>query len=364
MSYKILLNLILLVSFLVIFYVVQTNKEQTDAFKNQQEFTDTLEAGFSTPVTKSNFSEVTKLPSVSVVDKYFNIWCIFTKVKSRSSSLRYKFETLIKSIFESSSIKLSFHIISDSKSQYFAEKIFDDINSSATTPIEFKVQYHDVKNITSQLSGLTSTMLPYFSSQPGAYYSDALFFISLGLHRVAPAIQTRAVLLDVDTKLVDDIALLFQEFNRFGERAVLGIAPELSPVYQHILYSYRSRHKHTPLGSPLSLGGFPGVNSGVLLLHLDRLRASAEYNHLLTPQAVRRLANKYSFKGHLGDQDWYTLVGMDRPHLLHLLPCGWNRQLCDWWRDHGYRDVFDSFAYCSQRTRLYHGNCNTPIPRD
>lgn len=53
---------------------------------------------------------------------------------------------------------------------------------------------------------------------------------------------------------------------------------------------------------------------------------------------------------------------MEHPHLVHLLPCVWNRQLCTWWRDHGYRDVFDAFAYCNGAVKLYHGNCNTPIP--
>lgn len=80
--------------------------------------------------------------------------------------------------------------------------------------MNLQVHYYDVMNITSQLSQVTAAMLPHFSSQPGAYYSDALFFISLGLHRVAPLTQSRAILLDVDIKLVDDIAQLFQEFNK------------------------------------------------------------------------------------------------------------------------------------------------------
>lgn len=83
---------------------------------------------------------------------------------------------------------------------------------------------------------------------------------------------------------------------RFSEGAVLGIAPELSPVYQHILYQFRSKHKHTHLGSAFSMGGFPGVNSGVLLLDFDRIRASDEYNQLLTPSAVKLMVDKYSFK--------------------------------------------------------------------
>lgn len=93
---------------------------------------------------------------------------------------------------------------------------------------KLQVQYYDVKNITSQLSELTKAMLPFFSSQPGAYYSDALFFISLGLHKVAPPTQSRAVMLDVDTKVLDDIAFLFHEFNR---SVLLYLIYFICPVY-------------------------------------------------------------------------------------------------------------------------------------
>ncbi|XP_054271145.1 xyloside xylosyltransferase 1 [Macrosteles quadrilineatus] len=362
MFYKILLNLLLLVTFLLILYVIQTNK-QIDVFHKSYNEENAEILNVSTSVSSVLFA-TTRVKNVSVIDQYFNIWCIFTKVKNRSSSLKYKFSTLITSVLQHSSVKLSFHIISDAKSKYFAQILFDDIRISSKVHVDFKVRFYDVRNITLQLSKLTSSMLPYFTSQPGSYYSDALFFISLGLHQVAPESQNRAIMLDVDTKVVADIALLFHEFNRFGKRAVLGIAPELSPVYHHILYLYRNHHKHSRLGAPLSTGGFPGVNSGVLLLDFQRLRLSDEYNQLLNPDAVKQMVDKYSFKGHLGDQDFYTLVGFERPHLLHQLSCGWNHQLCEWWRDHGYRDVFDNFSHCSEPTLLYHGNCNTPIPQD
>lgn len=68
------------------------------------------------------------------------------------------------------------------------------------------------------------------------------------------------------------------------------------------------------------------------------------------------------FQGHLGDQDFYTLLTIENPHLVYLLPCNWNRQLCEWWKHHGYADVFDRFARCDGPIYLYHGNCNTPIP--
>lgn len=60
------------------------------------------------------------------------------------------------------------------------------------------------------------TMRKYFTSQPDSYYSDALFFISLGLHRIAVN-QTLAVMIDIDTKLNTDIKLLFNEFKQFGK---------------------------------------------------------------------------------------------------------------------------------------------------
>jgi len=71
---------------------------------------------------------------------------------------------------------------------------------------------------------------------------------------------------------------------------------------------------------------------------------------------------RFNFKGHLGDQDWYTLVSYEHPELIYRLSCGWNRQLCTWWKLHGYADTFDSFAKCTEKVHLYHGNCDTPIP--
>ena len=55
---------------------------------------------------------------------------------------------------------------------------------------------------------------------------------------------------------------------------------------------------------------------------------------------------------------------MEHPELFHVLDCTWNRQLCTWWKDHGYSDVFDQYFRCDGEVKIYHGNCNTPIPED
>lgn len=99
-----------------------------------------------------------------------------------------------------------------------------------------------------------------------------------------------------------------------------------------------------------------------MLLDLASMRASSLYNQLLEPDHVAKLANQYRFRGHLGDQDFFTMIGMEHPELFYSLACGWNRQLCTWWRDHGYGDIFQLYYRCDGPVSIYHGNCNTPIP--
>lgn len=79
---------------------------------------------------------------------------------------------------------------------------------------------------------------------------------------------------------------------------------------------------------------------------------------------MKCICSSILLQGHLGDQDFYTLLGMERPELIHMVDCGWNRQLCTWWRDRGYADVFANYSECHSETKLWHGNCNTPIPDD
>lgn len=163
---------------------------------------------------------------------------------------------------------------------------------------------------------------------------------------------------------------------------MFGLAPELTPVYRHILYQYRAKNAFTDFGTPYTdvqtpahnsnhhrIGGsnivkhgYPGLNSGVVLIDFDRIRKSKLYANLLDAVHVQRITSKYEFKGHLGDQDYYTLIGYEHPSLIYRMDCVWNRQLCTWWKEHGYSDIFDTFFRCDGHVHLYHGNCNSRVP--
>ncbi|MBN3280702.1 XXLT1 xylosyltransferase, partial [Polyodon spathula] len=296
--------------------------------------------------------------------RYFHALMMFTKVDT-SQQLQQKFQVAMRSMlkharFEDGEV-LTLHFVSDEPSREIGEKILGDFLQGATFRCE--VSFHNVKALTEKLFPIVEAMQKHFSAGSGTYYSDAIFFLSVAMHRIMPAEIKRIVQLDLDLKYKTNIRELFEQFNHFPAGAVIGIAREMQPVYRHTFWAYRRENPDSRVGDPPPSGS-PGFNSGVMLLDLEAMRRSEPYNQLLEPQSVGRLADKYRFQGHLGDQDFFTMIGMEHPSLFHVLDCAWNRQLCTWWKDHGYGDVFQLYYHCQGPVKIYHGNCNTPIPDD
>ena len=95
----------------------------------------------------------------------------------------------------------------------------------------------------------------------------------------------RFLAIDADVEFRVDPAQLYSEFDGFGPDAVLGAANDLAPHYHQMLTGWRTAHPDTELGMP---GQFQGLNVGVMLLWLDRMRASKLYNVYLTPTETTR----------------------------------------------------------------------------
>uniref|UniRef100_A0A1B0BYV3 Uncharacterized protein n=1 Tax=Glossina palpalis gambiensis TaxID=67801 RepID=A0A1B0BYV3_9MUSC len=76
--------------------------------------------------------------------------------------------------------------------------------------------------------------------------------------------------------------------------------------------------------------GYPGLNCGVVLLHLAAVRHYGLYHDHLQETATRKLTSKYVFKDHMGDQDFSTLLGYEFSNPMYRLDCVRNRQLCTW----------------------------------
>ncbi|XP_029651171.1 xyloside xylosyltransferase 1-like [Octopus sinensis] len=289
-----------------------------------------------------------------------NIVLTFTNIE-KNPRLREKLKICVDSILKHTSSKLVIFLIGDRFSQIVAGEIIDGAALAANSRIRYQLISVDIESLTRTLNGILGNIRSHFISKPGDYYSDDLFFVSMAMHRVMPTLLHKVIMMDIDTKLQADVAQLFGHFDHFAKDHVIGIAHELQPVYRHILHHYRNENPATHVGGPPP-DGFPGFNSGVMLIDLDRLRESTLYNSLLQPEIIKNLTEKYKFKGHLGDQDFYTLVALEHPQLFYVLPCTWNRQLCQWWRDKGYENIFDNYYHCEGHINLYHGNCDTVIP--
>ncbi|XP_014188681.1 xyloside xylosyltransferase 1 [Haplochromis burtoni] len=296
--------------------------------------------------------------------QHYHVLMMFTKV-DKSRSLQDKFRVAMLSMVKHGHFLegevLVLHFVSDQASQELGKRMLLELFLDTT--FKYEVVFHDVVALTQKLFPIVEAMQKHFSAGSGAYYSDAIFFLSVAMHHIMPESLTRIVQLDLDLKYRTNIRDLFQEFHRFPPGAVIGITREMQPVYRHTFWQYRKENPQTRVGEPPP-DGLPGFNSGVMLLDLGAMRSSALYNKLLEPSNVAKLADQYRFRGHLGDQDFFTMIGMEHPELFYSLACGWNRQLCTWWRDHGYGDIFQLYYRCDGPVYIYHGNCNTPIPDD
>lgn len=290
-----------------------------------------------------------------------NILMVLAKV-GQTSPLAQRFKRCIKSICTHSTIHLTFHILTDNLGKLTSDNTFNEAAKVCRNGLN--VTYYDVGEVVKKVQPVIKDLKPIFTNgDPNSYYSDSLFFVSTAIHHVLPKNMMRIISLDSDLLFQADIKHLFSEFDTFKSSMVLGLAREQQPVYRHVLHMFRNRNPGTIVGGPPP-NGLTGFNSGVVLVNLHNMRKSKLYNSLLNGSVVKELANRYSFQGHLGDQDFYSLISLEYPELFHILPCSWNRQLCTYWKDHGYTEVFDSYFNCSGPIHVYHGNCGTKMPNE
>lgn len=65
---------------------------------------------------------------------------------------------------------------------------------------DVQVLFHDVVALTQKLFPIVEAMQKHFSSGSGAYYSDAIFFLSVAMHRIMPE-SRRLAFCDISCQL-------------------------------------------------------------------------------------------------------------------------------------------------------------------
>ena len=192
-------------------------------------------------------------------------------------------------------------------------------------------------------------------------YSSDLFYIG-PLYYSAFEKLDRLLFIDItDLEFFADISSLYDMFSETGD-AVMGVGLDMSPHYRKFLANYLKDHPNSSLATPGRLQGF---NTGVVLYRLDNMRTCQDYLHYLQVKEVDRLVSQYQFNLTLGDQDWLTEVGWERPDMFYVLPCHYNAQTSIQYLRPPWEETFDSYHYCDQKAKLkiVHRNGCGPMPQ-
>lgn len=141
-----------------------------------------------------------------------------------------------------------------------------------------------------------------------AYHNRSILMWKLLVPFVLPTYIKQVVVMDTDIFVQSRIQELWSVFADFREHQIYAMALEQAPVYAECF----ARDNWTAQGIEILPGyGFPGFNSGVTLVDLQRLRQSEEMLSLFRNPHVlfermdrmRRSASGCDMKGILGDQD-------------------------------------------------------------
>ncbi|XP_023325663.1 xyloside xylosyltransferase 1 isoform X6 [Eurytemora carolleeae] len=159
-----------------------------------------------------------------------------------------------------------------------------------------------------------------------------------------------------------DIKELYDEFTKLeSSPAILGIGLDLSPHYFGYLKSYIESHPGTDIGKP---GKNQGLNTGVVLYRLDKMRVNELYNSFLNKQKIDYLVKKFGYPFALAEQDFFTNLGFMFPDLFHILPCQFNTQTSLQYLSSPFENIFKSYHYCDRKEniKIFHLNGCGPTP--
>merc|ERR1711976_1109535 len=152
--------------------------------------------------------------------------------------------------------------------------------------------------------------------------------------------------MDTDMEFRKDPSELYKEFDKFSVDNIFACANDRAPHYRTMLdaVGFFRQNPDTILGEP---GRFQGLNVGVLLLRLDRMRSNPIFNYYLSSEGMTQLVNRYGFtNSSLGAQDWFTLLSFDVPDIIYPLDCKFNRQLSTNYKKDPWTEIFSNYYSC------------------
>ena len=269
------------------------------------------------------------------------------------------FTRSLKSLTSNTENHISLHLIVDSRSVKGTSRV---VRSLGWRKINFTI--YSIEDIYEKYAPTIRSLQKFFSVNSIPYYQKGLFYLVPIVHNIIK--EDKIILLDTDIVVLGDIRELYREFIYFDASQFWGVTYEQSPYYAKALSEFRQANRRTVFGGYPKNGGIPGINTGVLLVDIKKLvDDSFVQDNYLTEKYYNYLVKRFQVQGKLvlGDQDFLSLLIFEHPEVFRILDCGWNRQLCQYFRKE-FNKVFDLYYECRSVTKIVHGNCNTTIPKN
>lgn len=156
--------------------------------------------------------------------------------------------------------------------------------------------------------------MPRVSWIPNKHYSGVYGLLKLILPDAMR--EDRVLVLDTDVTVLTDMHPLWKMFDRFSADQTLGLVENQSNWYVKAL-SYGQR-PWPALGR--------GFNTGVMLMHLRRLR---DGKFARSWESVTKRVLGYIPETSLADQDVINAVINEQSRIVFKIECTWNIQLSD-----------------------------------
>ncbi|XP_014601591.1 PREDICTED: glycosyltransferase-like protein LARGE2 isoform X2 [Polistes canadensis] len=206
--------------------------------------------------------------------------------------------TVVKSILYHRTKPLHFHLIVDE----IAKRTLITLFKTWDLP-SVQVSYYRAEK-----------WVPKVSWIPNRHYSGVYGLLKLILPEAMG--ESKILVLDTDVTILNDVTILWKMFEKFNPNQTLGLAENQSRWY---LKSFSYGQQPWP-----ALG--KGFNTGVMLMHLHRLRIS-KFRDLWVTTTKRVLGSIQETT--LADQDIINAVIKEHPEIVARIDCTWNVQLSD-----------------------------------
>ena len=174
-----------------------------------------------------------------------------------------------------------------------------------------------------------TSLLPATLVRQNLHYSGVPAMLKLMYDRILPPNVEKAIALDLDVLVLNDLVELWQHDAKWEEGSFFAMVEEQSEWYANPLLTKTSwlggaNDFHNSYRWP-HLGR--GFNTGVILMNLKRMREAKEaWKSLWTRSYQAVLLQHPRWKLQLGDQDVFNACINDHPAIVTTLPCGWNLQ--------------------------------------